>query len=195
MIEGFLNAVRQVADIQGQSRAAVRHGIITGYDPTTHAVKVTIQPEDIVTGWLPLKAIAVGPNWGAIFAPTLGEQVEVSFQEDDSTLGTVGLRFFTDDDTPPQVPAGEWWLIHKDGASVKFTADGKLTLTDASGTVLQLSNDGKIRGTGDLIVSGKIQAGEDITTAGDVKAGTVSLKNHLHTSVSAGSSLSGKPQA
>ena len=195
MIEGLMNAVRQAAAIQGMDRAAVRHGIITGYDPTTHAVKVTIQPEDIVTGWLPLQALAVGAGWGAVFAPTLGEQVQVSFQEDDSTLGTVGLRFFNDEDAPPQVPAGEWWLLHKNGASIKFTADGKLTVADAAGAIVQLSNDGKVRVTADLIVTGKIQAGDDITTTGDVKADTVSLKNHLHINVSAGTALSGKPQA
>lgn len=194
MIQGLMNAVMQTAAIQGMDRAAVRHGIITSYDPTTHAVKVTIQPEDIVTGWLPLQALAVGSGWGAVFAPTLGEQVQVSFQEDDATLGTVGLRFFNDEDAPPQVPAGEWWLLHKDGASIKFTADGKLTIVDAAGAVIQLSNDGKIRVTGDLIVTGKIQATDDITTDGDVKAGTVTLKTLKVTGVQPGTGLSGNPQ-
>jgi phage baseplate assembly protein gpV len=191
----LVNMVRAAAQMEGQTRAVTRHGIITSYDADTHAVKVTLQPDGTTTGWLPLKALAVGAGWGIVIAPKLGESIEVQFQEDDPSVAGAGWRFFNDTDRPPACPVGEWWFVHDAGASVKWTEDGKLTLRDAGGAVLQLSNDGKIRITGDLIVTGKVTASDDISsTGGDVKAGSISLKTHKTTGITPGSGLSGVPQ-
>lgn len=181
-MEALLNHMRRAAMEAGSSRAATRHGIVDGYDPNAYAVKVRLQPDDTLTDWIPLKSPWVGNGWGLFVAPLVGDAVEVSFQEDDGGVGSVGWRFFNDADRPLPVPAGEAWLVHQSGSSIKLTTDGKLTMTDGSGTVLALSNDGKVRITGDLIVSGEV--------TGNGKA----LSTHKHTGVQTGSGVSGEPQ-
>lgn len=67
---------------------------------------------------------------------------------------------------------------------------------DATGQVLNFVAPGGCNfTTPEATFSGKITAQENIaSTNGDVLAGTVSLKNHVHTNVTSGTSLSGKPQ-
>lgn len=192
-MDEFINQMRALAETQGQGRARTRHGVITGYDPETHSAKVKLQPDGTLTGWLPIKSLAVGNGWGIVFAPALGEAVEVAFQEDNGGAGTITGQMFNDEDRPPNTPSGEWGLVHKHGASIKFTNDGKLTLGDGGGAIVQFSNDGKVRITGEIIC-GKITASDDITTTGDVKANGISLHNHTHSGVATGSSNTGAPR-
>ena len=180
-MSALLNHMRRAAEEAGASRAGTRHGIIDGYDPANHAVKVRLQPDDTLTDWLPLKATWIGNGFGLFLAPNIGDAVEVDFQETDGGAGSVGWRFFNDSERPLSVPSGEAWLVHKSGSTVKLTTDGKITLTDHSGTVFALSNDGKVRITGDLIVSG------------DVTANGTSLHTHTHSGVQSGSSQTGAP--
>lgn len=188
-MEALLNQVRRAAAEEALSRATTRHGTITGYDPDNHAVKVSIQPEGTLTGWLPLKALWIGNGWGMFAAPSIGDAVEIDFQEADGGVGSVGWRFFNDLERPLSVPAGEFWLVHKHGQSVKLTTDGALILDDGAGAVIKLKGDGNI----ELSATRWDHTG-DIHVDGDVFAGTVSLKHHLTQGVTAGPSLSGEPQ-
>jgi phage baseplate assembly protein gpV len=76
---------------------------------------------------------------------------------------------------------------HKSGSSIKLTTDGKLTLRDAGGTILQLNNGGAVAITGNVTVSGTIVAQGNVTGAG------ISLAGHHHSGVTAGSDNTGVP--
>jgi hypothetical protein len=153
MMHEFLNGVKAKAQMANQGKST-RQGTISGYDPSTYSVKVTIQPDGVLTGWIPLKSVWIGNGWGLFSPPSIGDAVEIDYQEADGFGGSVGLRFFNDQDRPLPCPSGEFWLVHESGASFKSTNDGKLTLTDPSGTVVSLTNDGNLTITGNLIVSG-----------------------------------------
>lgn len=58
-----------------------RIGLITSYDPNRHAVKVTYQPDNVPSGWMPLAAAWVGNGCGIFAAPRLGQTVVVNFLE------------------------------------------------------------------------------------------------------------------
>lgn len=214
-MQHLLNSMRALAQQATQNRAATRHGLVTSYDPNAYAVKVTLQPDNVVTGWIPLKSAWIGNGWGLFCPPSIGDAVEVDFQEDDGGVGSAGLRFFNDADRPLPCPSGEFWLVHKTGASIKSTNDGKLTLTDPSGTAWQLSNDGNMRVTGNLIVSGTttskgqiigqggmaVSGGPGATVAGNLEvtdgnitADGIGLKEHTHNGVQPGSGNTGQPQ-
>jgi len=180
-MEALLNQMRRVAGEAMSARAVTRLGKVTSYDPTNYAVKVALQPDGTLTDWIPLKSAAVGNGFGIFAAPNVGDVIEVHFQEDDPGVPSAGLRYFHNGARPLPVPAGEVWLVHSTGASVKLTADGKITMTDPSGTVLALSNDGNVRITGNLIVSG------DVTGTG------TSLHTHKHSGVSTGAGQTGSP--
>ncbi len=187
-MEALLNEVRRAAMEATASRAVTRHGTITGYDPGTHAVKVALQPDGTLTGWLPLKALWVGNGWGAFAAPSIGDAVEVDFQEADGGVGSVGHRFFNDQDRPLLVPSGEFWLVHARGQSLKLLNDGSAVLDDGHGATVRLNGDGSISSAGSWTHRGNL-----LITNGDVLADKVSLKTHRHLGVQAGSSTSGPP--
>ena len=182
MIEGLLNQVRRAAEDSAQSQAVTRHGTISSYDPSNHAVKVELQPDGTLTGWIPLKASWVGNGWGMFAAPQIGSAVEVSFQEADGGVGSAGLSFFNDVERPLSVPAGEFWLVHASGAFVKLTNDGALALGDGHGAQMLLPGDGTITSAGDW------------THTGTFIANGISLTAHVHKNTQPGSGLSGVPE-
>lgn len=66
---------------------------------------------------------------------------------------------------------------------------------DPAGQVVHVKAPGGMTIDADVQVNGKVTTTQDIkSTGGDVVAGSVSLKDHLTTGVTAGSGLSGKPQ-
>ena len=189
-MEGLLNQMRRAAQEAASTRAVTRHGVISGYDPANYAVKVQLQPDGTLTGWIPLKTICAGNGWGIYAPPALGTAVEVHFQEADGGVGSAGLSFFNDVERPLSVPAGEIWLVHAAGQSVKLTNDGAITADTGAGASVQIK--------GDTITSSAAHwnhNGPLSVTDGDVSADGVSLKHHVHSGVQSGGSSTGAPVA
>lgn len=211
----ILNAMRlQAVQAMGE-RASTRIGTVSSYDPGNYAVRVAIQPEGNLTGWVPLLSPWAGNGWGMFCPPTIGDMVEVQFQEADHDAPMCCLRLFSDKNRPLTVPSGEFWLQHKSGAFFKLTNDGKASFSDGKGATVTLNGDGTIASTasnwthtGPITVSGKITgqgglavsggtgaavAGNMTITGGDVKADTISLKTHVHGGVLAGGASTAAP--
>lgn len=164
-MQGLVNQMRRAAQETMGARPSTRHGIVDGYDPDNYAVRVRLQPDDTLTDWIPLKAVAVGNGWGAFFAPNIGDAIEIDFQEADGEAGSAGWRFFNDSDRPLSVPAGEMWLVHQAGASFKLTGDGAATFDSGSGASIKVqgstitsagtwNHDGSITATGEGTFNG-----------------------------------------
>lgn len=174
MKSSLTNVMLAQALTSGKLRANTRIGKIIAYDPNTFSVRVEVQPFGEATGWMPLGSPWVGNNWGAFFAPSIGDEVVVNFQEGLLEAGLVSARLFTDASPPLQVPAGEAWLVHSSGSSLKFKTDGSVELVSASKLNITVTGDvtlnvqGAVNATvsngmtllGDLTVNGVL------TTAG-----------------------------
>lgn len=204
----FLNEIRKQAQMVTAGIAHVKTGLVSGYDATNYSVKVTIQPEGIDTGWIPLLSPWVGNGWGMFCPPSIGDMLEVQFEQGGAEAAFACMRFYNDSDRPLAAPAGEFWLVHKLGASVKLTNDGKLLINgqaeiDVTAPVLNITISGNatlaVSGnitssatewnhTGPLNVSGDIGSSGTITGSTDVVGGGKSLKTHIHT----GGTISGK---
>lgn len=196
----FQNAMRMHALAVTNLRSHPRIGTISGYDPKKQAVKVLLQPEATETGWIPLGSVWVGAGWGAVFAPKLDSQVEVTFLDGHPDSGSANLRFFSNVETGPAAPAGECWLVHKSGQSFKLTNDGKLTINDGHGATLTLDGAGNIVSqatqwthTGPVHFTDNVQVDKTLTATTDVIGGGKSLKLHLHSGVQSGGSNTGPP--
>lgn len=154
-MQGLLNAMRLQADLAGGARAIVRHGIVSSFDPDSYCAKVRVMPEGRETGWLPIVSPWIGNGWGLFAPPSIGDAVEVQFQEDDAEAGYVCQRFFNDSDRPLSVQSGEFWLVHKSGSFLKFHNDGSVELQSATnltasapnGTLRLAGRDVQIHGT------------------------------------------------
>lgn len=135
MMDGMLNAMRLQAQRAMADQADTCVGLITSYEPATFSVKVTLQPDGILTGWLPLCSPWIGNGWGMFAAPSIGDMVAVHFFGGDLEAGFVEGRLYNDIDRPLPVPSGEFWLQHSSGSFLKFTSDGGVSVNAAANLV------------------------------------------------------------
>ena len=140
-MDRFLNAVKGHAAAMDRAQGQPRFGLVASIDSTRYAVRVRLQPEDVLSGWLPVVSPWVGAGWGFVALPSAGDQVLVLAHEGDADNGIVVGACFSTDAVPPGNAPGEVWLVHR------------------SGTSICLSNDGTVRIRGDLHVSGDVYDG------------------------------------
>ena len=137
-LDRFINIVKQQAGALDQSSAQPRFGTVTSVNPTSATARVSLQPEGVLSGWLPILSPWVGTGWGLCSPPSPGDQVLIIAQEGDAEHGVIIGRAFSNAQQPPAAPVGEFWLVHQ------------------SGSFLKLRNDGTVQISGDLHVSGNI---------------------------------------
>ncbi len=63
-MERFLNALKAQAGALDQFVGQPRFGIVTSVDPSSATARVQLQPEGVLTGWLPVLSAWVGAGWG-----------------------------------------------------------------------------------------------------------------------------------
>ncbi len=137
-MDRLLNALKAQAVALDRSQGQARFGVVASADAARHVVRVRLQPEGVLTGWLPVASPWVGAGWGIFCLPSPGHQVLVVAQEGDAEHGVVVGGCFSDPRPPPPGAVGELVLRHASGAS------------------LRLANDGTVRVQGDLHVSGRV---------------------------------------
>ncbi len=178
MMKKLLNAVRLQAQMAANDRAVTRIVLVDSYDPNTYAVKVRLQPENAITGWLPLLSPWIGNGWGIFAPPTLGDMIEVHFQEDDPNVGFAGQRFYNDSDRPLAVTSGEFWLVHQSGSALKFHNDGSVELISHTNMTATVGGNltANVTGTATVTAGGKATvnaAGIDLNGGGGSDMGVV----------------------
>ena len=160
---------------------AARCGLVASFNPQTYCAKVTIQPENILSGWLPILSPWVGPGWGLVAPLPIGVQVLVLPDRNDAQQGVIVGVLFSEVDTPPNTAAaGEFLLLHASGAYFTLKNDGSWTSMRPAATKI----------TGNVTVTGTITASGDVIGAG------ISLDNHehLYNPGNGGATLTGKGQ-
>lgn len=99
--------------------ARPRFSTVTSYDPSSHAIKVQLEPEGITSGWIPVKSQGAsktgvshqtGPSVGSGAQP--GDQAFIMYAEGDPE-SAVCLGFTHNDvDQPPGAKSGEDIVQH-----------------------------------------------------------------------------------
>lgn len=159
----FTNALKAQAAALDDARGHPRFATVVSIDPARYAARVALQPEGVITGWLPVLSPWVGAGWGLVALPMLGQQVLVLPQDGDGEHGVVIGGAWSDLAPVPSAPVGELWLVHQ------------------SGSFLKLGNDGTVQVNGDLHVNGdvydrhgsldKLRGNYDAHTHGGVRSG------------------------
>lgn len=179
MMDALLNHARRAASEEGAERARTRHGTVDGYDPENHAVRVLLEPEGTLTGWIPLKSAWVGNGWGLFLAPSVGDAIEIDFQESDGGVGSAGWRFFNDSERPLSVPSGEAWFVHKSGSFLKLLNNGAIA-TNAK----LFAHTGEMSVSGSLTVDGNVSAGSGASGTFTDKTGlTITVQDGIITNI------------
>jgi len=144
-MDGFLNLLKAQASQLDQGWAQPRLGVVSSVDPATFAARVQIQPEGVLSGWLPIASPWVGAGWGLACPPALGDQVLVLWQEGDAEHGIIVGRLWSSTASTPGAPVGELWLMHATGSFLKLHNNGSIESRAPTWTH-----------TGDLRVSGNV---------------------------------------
>lgn len=129
MMDLIRNAMQLEAERVLALPAKPRIGIVTNYDPDHYAARVLLQPEDFLTGYLPITTPWVGNGWGFYAPPSIGDKVEVHFQQDGKEAGFIVNRFYSTKTVPLFVPSGEFWVVHQSGSTIRFTNAGDVIIT------------------------------------------------------------------
>jgi len=137
-MERLLNIIKQHAGALDQRASQPRFATVQSVNPAAATAKVTLQPEGVLSGWLPILSPWIGAGWGVFCPPSPGDQVLVVAQEGDAEHGIIIGRAFSNTHPPLATPVGEFWLVH------------------SSGSFIKLQNDGTIQMHGDLHVAGEV---------------------------------------
>jgi phage gp45-like len=140
-MDGFFDLLNSDSVRSWKALAQPRIGVVTSSNSETGTAKVLIQPEGVLTGWLPVLSQWTGGGWGISCPPNPGDQVLIIPQEGDAQHGLIVGRLFSNSIRPPQA------------------APGEITLTHASGCSIRLLNSGIVAIEGDLHVSGDVYDG------------------------------------
>lgn len=190
-MEHFNNAMKRQALGVLNELDHVRVGIVQNYRP--FMCKVLLQPENTLTGWLPIQSAWIGNGWGMFATPAPGATVSVVPVEGSLEAAYVVLGRFDDDHRPLNVSQGEFWLVHESGASFKLTNDGKLAVSDGHGAAVTLNGDGSISSTGTWAHTGDFSATGNVSDGKRSMAGDRAIFNN-HTQLVTGG-IAQKPTA
>lgn len=166
-MDQFWNAVKARAGGMDGLMGVARFGLVSSFDPSAYAARVMMQPENVLSGWLPILSAWVGAGWGLAAPLTPGDQVLVLAHEGHSEQGVIVGCVWSAVDTPVLAPVGELWLKHQSGSLIKLVNDGTISLTAATVNV-----------AGNLVVSGDIS--DRSGAHGTVAALRNAYDNHTH---------------
>lgn len=118
----------------------IQFGFVAAYLQADHSGTVYLAPDTTVAhGPYPILTPWVGDGWGIQAGPRgggvdadgnpMGEPCVVIFPDPEAQLGFILLGHFNDNYPALRVPAGEFWLVHRKGQSIKLRNDGNVEIT------------------------------------------------------------------
>lgn len=157
-------------------------GTVIAVDATSGKVRLKIAENE--TDWIYFSAGAAGAVkvWRC---PTLGEQFAVVSQGGELVNAVPVAALYSDENPPPSTDPDEVLIQFPDGNFISFhtkTAEAFFKLKKATFDV------------DETVFKGTVHADREISSDKDVTAGSISLKDHVHSGVRSGSEDSGVPQ-
>lgn len=150
-MDEFFDLLTVKSDGTRESFAQPRIGTVTSSNSQTATARVLLQPEGVLTGWLPVLTQWAGPGWGMVCPPSPGDQVLIIPQEGSSQHGLIIGRLYSNSVHPPQAESGEIALSHQSGCSLRLLNSGVVSIKgdlhvsgdvyDAHGPLSKLRND------------------------------------------------------
>jgi hypothetical protein len=150
-MDDFFDMLNLKTDRTRSGIAQPRIGVVTSSNPQTATAKVLLQPEGVLTGWLPVLTHWAGSGWGLACPPSPGDQVLIIPQEGDAQHGLIIGCLFSNSVRPPAANPGEITLMHQSGCSIRLLNSGVVSIQgdlhvsgdvyDGYGALSKLRND------------------------------------------------------
>lgn len=129
MVDRLMNAMKGQMRGPGRLTGQAKFATVSSVDYDTGNIRALLQPDGVLTGWLPVLSTWVGNGWGMSCPPSPGDQVLVIAHEGDPEQGVVVGRSYSRAQKPPAAPESEMWLVHKSGCSLKLCRDGTVRIS------------------------------------------------------------------
>jgi uncharacterized protein involved in type VI secretion and phage assembly len=171
------DVIRRIVDQTLSRRANTQVAVVSAYDPDRHAVKATLQPQGVETGWAPIATSHVGNGFGLAIGPQVGDQIIVGFHEGDIDSPFMMGRLHSDAERPPRAEAGEIVLQSSTGFVLKAGKDGTISVTSGGHTITINAGGGGIALTSATLTHNGKNIGD----------------THEHTGIVPGDALTGPP--
>ena len=189
-------------DIPADIAALIRIGTVISIDlaEARCVVRFGDPDADDIAETPPIRWLAPRAGLTRIWSPpSVGEQVLLLCP--DAQLGAgIAITGIVQDAFPPLGSDETEQIEFKDGARISYDPEAsELIATLPGGGTADITADGGITLRGDVTIEGNVQVTGDIdvdqsvTATIDVVGGGKSLRDHIHTEVSSGSSVSGPP--
>ena len=134
-----------------ETLAQPRLAVVTSSNPQTATARVLLQPEGVLSGWLPVLTQWVGSGWGISSPPSPGDQVLVIPREGDPQHGLIIGRLYSNSVRPPEAETGEIVISHQTGCPIRLANSGVIIVQgdlhvsgnvfDSHGSLSKLRND------------------------------------------------------
>lgn len=144
-MDSFLNHLRGQSAQLDQGWAQPRLGVVSSVNAANYTARVLLQPENVLSGWLPIGSSWVGGGWGLACLPNAGDQVLIIWQEGNPEHGIIVCRLWSTTLSAPTIPVGELWMVHQSGSYLKLQNDG--SIASSAGT---WSHHGSLQVSGDV---------------------------------------------
>ena len=153
-------AASAVVGAQGQAR----WGIVSNVDAARGAVRVMMQPEGVLSGWLPISQQSAGAGMTMLTVPTVGSQAFVIPDAGDAEHGVVVGFAHNDGAQIPKAPATNGTGGTPSTALVPLT-QGETLIYGTDGTVIRYGGAAGMYfkpGGGTLMVDGNVACNGDV---------------------------------
>ncbi len=186
------NAIKAHASAMDAAAGRLRWGIVQSVNATGSEARVMLQPEGVLSGWLPILSQSTGAGWGFHFPLALGAQVAVAADLGQAEHGVILGASWNNVDTPPMVPAAIG------GDPVAAQAGKEIVAVGPAGQVLRFCADGSFYVQGPVNLMGNLTIMGNVTATGSIVAGQgggdqVSLQTHKHPTAAMGGPSSPTP--
>lgn len=150
----------------------LRLGIISEFDAKTMRARVSFEEDNIVSNWLPISVDYSLKNTDEF-------PVEVNtpvwcLMDKNSNDGIIGGAYYNNDVKPVKQNENYFYKEFSDGTKITY---------DLSNSKLTLEVSGGVEINGNLTVKGSVDVNGSVDATQDVKAGTISLRAHIHSYV------------
>lgn len=180
------NKYKQLASCVGNNSFVVKSGFIQSFNPDDWTITVffpeSFEDDDTQAGAvnIPLSSQWLGNGWGLYCAPQEGTEVVITFR-DANLQDPVSIAYcFNNQFLPIQgIQSQECWLVHSSGSLIRLTNDGKISINgntevDMTTPILNITTTGAININAGTIAT--IQAATSI----DLDAPIINVSNDLN---------------
>jgi len=194
-VNRLANVVKSYASALDNGIGRPRFALVTSVDAASATARVALQPEGVLSGWLPILAPSTGAGWGLWCPPSPGDQVLVLAQEGDADQGVIVGRAFSLSDPPPAAAPGELWLVHASGSTLRLLNSGTIEMIGPVEIIGSVQITGSVTVQGSVIVTGDVAAQGSLSDAhGTVAALRGHYDSHTHVQANGGATSIPTPQ-